>query len=139
VIHKPKMLILDEPTSGVDPLSRDIFWEFLIDLARKEEVTIFVSTHFMNEGERCDRISLMHQGKVLLTNTPQNIIASKYKNNLEEAFIEYLNEEMTDANISYKEIKQEQSSQKYQNGFFSMVRFWGYAYREYLELIRDPI
>ncbi|MDD2640236.1 MAG: ribosome-associated ATPase/putative transporter RbbA [Arcobacteraceae bacterium] len=139
VIHKPKMLILDEPTSGVDPLSRDIFWEFLIDLARKEEVTIFVSTHFMNEGERCDRISLMHQGKVLVTNTPQNIIASKYKNNLEEAFIEYLNEEMTDANISYKEIKQEQSSQKYQNSFFSMVRFWGYAYREYLELIRDPI
>jgi ribosome-dependent ATPase len=139
VIHKPKMLILDEPTSGVDPISRDIFWEFLIDLARKDEVTIFISTHFMNEGERCDRISLMHQGKVLVTNSPENLIHCKNKANLEEAFIEYLNEEMTDVNISYREIKQEQSSQKHQNNLFSFVRFWGYAYREYLELIRDPI
>jgi ribosome-dependent ATPase len=93
----------------------------------------------MNEGERCDRISLMHQGKVLVTNSPENLIHCKNKANLEEAFIEYLNEEMTDVNISYREIKQEQSSQKHQNNLFSFVRFWGYAYREYLELIRDPI
>ena len=62
IVHEPEMLILDEPTSGVDPLARDRFWELLIDLARNQGVTIFVSTHFMNEAERCDRISLMELG-----------------------------------------------------------------------------
>ena len=67
IVHEPDMLILDEPTSGVDPLARDRFWELLIDLSRNEGVTIFVSTHFMNEAERCDRISLMDSGHVLAT------------------------------------------------------------------------
>ena len=70
VLHEPEILILDEPTSGVDPVARDGFWELLIDLSRKQGVTIFVSTHFMNEAERCDRISLMHAGRVLATDTP---------------------------------------------------------------------
>src|SRR5262249_6970321 len=65
VLHQPPMLILDEPTSGVDPVARDAFWRTLIDLSRNDGVTIFLSTHFMNEAERCDRISLMHQGRVL--------------------------------------------------------------------------
>ena len=68
------MLILDEPTSGVDPLARDRFWELLIDLSRNEGVTIFVSTHFMNEAERCDRISLMDAGRVLATGTPAELV-----------------------------------------------------------------
>ena len=62
VLHEPDMLLLDEPTSGVDPVARDEFWELLIDLSRRQGVTIFVSTHFMNEALRCDRISLMHAG-----------------------------------------------------------------------------
>jgi ribosome-dependent ATPase len=70
IVHEPEMLILDEPTSGVDPLARDRFWELLIDLSRNQGVTIFVSTHFMNEAERCDRISLMDSGRVLATDTP---------------------------------------------------------------------
>ena len=65
VLHQPEVLILDEPTSGVDPVARDGFWRYLISLSRDEGVTIFVSTHFMNEAERCDRISLMNAGKVL--------------------------------------------------------------------------
>ncbi|HYB89538.1 MAG TPA: ATP-binding cassette domain-containing protein, partial [Candidatus Binataceae bacterium] len=65
VIHEPEMLILDEPTSGVDPVARDGFWELLIRLSRENGVTIFLSTHFMNEAERCDRMSMMHAGKVL--------------------------------------------------------------------------
>src|SRR5215471_21391930 len=70
VLHHPAMLILDEPTSGVDPVARDAFWRTLIDLSRDDGVTIFLSTHFMNEAERCDRISLMHAGKVLAVGQP---------------------------------------------------------------------
>jgi ribosome-dependent ATPase len=70
VIHSPDILILDEPTSGVDPVNRDSFWELLIDLSRREGVTIFITTHFMNEGMRCDRISLMNAGKVLVQDHP---------------------------------------------------------------------
>ena len=67
MIHKPDMLILDEPTSGVDPIARDQFWQLMIDLSRNDKVTVFISTHFMNEAERCDRISLMHAGRVLVS------------------------------------------------------------------------
>ena len=73
VIHGPEMLILDEPTSGVDPVARDRFWELLVDLSRNRGVTIFVSTHFMNEAERCDRICLMHAGRVLAQGAPAEL------------------------------------------------------------------
>ena len=76
MIHGPEMLILDEPTSGVDPVARDAFWQIMIDLARRDKVTIFISTHFMNEAERCDRISLMHAGRVLVSDTPAALIAT---------------------------------------------------------------
>ena len=77
VLHEPQILILDEPTSGVDPVARDSFWELLIDLSRKQGVTIFVTTHFMNEGMRCDRISLMNAGKVLACDAPQKLIEAR--------------------------------------------------------------
>ena len=92
IVHEPEMLILDEPTSGVDPLARDRFWELLIDLSRNEGVTIFVSTHFMNEAERCDRISLMDSGHVLATATPAGLVEARGAATLEEAFISYLEE-----------------------------------------------
>ncbi|MCK9337597.1 MAG: ribosome-associated ATPase/putative transporter RbbA [Arcobacteraceae bacterium] len=139
VIHKPKMLILDEPTSGVDPISRDIFWEFLIRLSREDGVTIFVSTHFMNEGERCDRISLMHQGKVLISNPPKEIIHSKAKDNLEEAFVEYLYEAIGEKQQKKQVLTINQNPHKKTNDIFSLLRFFGYAYKESLELIRDPV
>ncbi|MCQ0989332.1 ribosome-associated ATPase/putative transporter RbbA [Jiella marina] len=90
LIHRPEMLILDEPTSGVDPVARDGFWRILIDLARKDGVTIFISTHFMNEAERCDRVSLMHAGRVLVTADQRTLPASRGVATLEEAFIGYL-------------------------------------------------
>jgi len=138
VLHKPKMLILDEPTSGVDPISRDQFWYFLLDLAHNDGVTIFISTHFMNEGERCDRISLMHQGKVLASDTPAKLIESKQKQNLEDAFVAYLHEasqKQTQAQelLAYEKVEIK-SSQK-----FSFQRFFAYAKRESIELLRDPV
>jgi ABC-type multidrug transport system ATPase subunit len=78
VVHEPDLLILDEPTSGVDPLALDAFWELLIDLSRRRGVTIFVSTHFMNEAERCDRIAMMHAGRVLAIGTPAELVAKNW-------------------------------------------------------------
>jgi ribosome-dependent ATPase len=92
MIHQPEMLILDEPTSGVDPMARDGFWRIMIDLARQENVTIFISTHFMNEAERCDRISLMHAGRVLVSDKPAAVVARRGARSLEEAFISHLEE-----------------------------------------------
>lgn len=89
-LHRPEVLILDEPTSGVDPEARDMFWQKLIELSREEKVTIFISTHFMNEASRCDRISFMHQGRVLDVGTPPELTRNKKAENLEEAFVQYL-------------------------------------------------
>ena len=92
-LHSPEVLILDEPTSGVDPAARDMFWRTLLQLSRRDRITIFVSTHFMNEVERCDRISLMHQGRVLAVGTPAELVARSGRPNMEEAFIHYLEED----------------------------------------------
>ena len=92
IVHEPEILILDEPTSGVDPLARDRFWEALIDLSRKQGVTIFVSTHFMNEAARCDRIALMDSGRVLATGAPAELVKARNAATLEDAFISYLEE-----------------------------------------------
>jgi ribosome-dependent ATPase len=89
-LHGPEVLILDEPTSGVDPAARDLFWRQLIQLSRQEQVTIFVSTHFMNEAERCDRISLMHRGRVLAVGAPETLRQQQQAPTLEEAFVHYL-------------------------------------------------
>ncbi|MDO4907955.1 ABC transporter ATP-binding protein/permease [Neisseria sp.] len=92
-LHHPEVLILDEPTSGVDPAARDMFWRTLLKLSRQDKITIFVSTHFMNEAERCDRISFMHKGRVLAVGTPAELVAQYRAPNLEEAFVQYLVED----------------------------------------------
>lgn len=89
-LHRPEVLILDEPTSGVDPAARDLFWQRLASLSRQEGVTIFVSTHFMNEAARCDRISLMHRGRVLVVGAPQALADARGGGDLERAFIAWL-------------------------------------------------
>ena len=92
VLHRPDVLILDEPTSGVDPVARDHFWALIVDLSRKDGVTIFITTHFMNEAQRCDRISLMHAGRILASDTPAALTAARGCARLEDAFIAYLEE-----------------------------------------------
>ena len=89
-LHRPEVLILDEPTSGVDPAARDMFWRHLLKLSRQDKITIFVSTHFMNEAGRCDRISFMHKGRVLAVGTPQELVQRRHAPDLEEAFVRYL-------------------------------------------------
>ena len=89
-LHHPEVLILDEPTSGVDPAARDMFWRHLLKLSREDKITIFVSTHFMNEAARCDRISFMHKGRVLAVGKPAELAARQNAPDLEEAFVQYL-------------------------------------------------
>ena len=136
VVHQPEILILDEPTSGVDPVARDGFWELLIELSRKDRVTIFISTHFMNEGERCDRISLMHAGRVLVSDTPEGLILTRGAANLEEAFIGYPKKqaEATQKEVVEKPQRQCLPHQEPQElivaGTFSPMRLFAYTHRE---------
>ena len=143
VIHKPRILILDEPTSGVDPVARDVFWEMIIELSRRDKVTIFVTTHFMNEAERCDRISLMHAGCSLACDTPANIVRARRAKTLEEAFIGYLEDADPGANavneISAEEAVTETGKGPEKQSFFSFSRWYSCCWRETLELLRDPI
>src|SRR5580693_4672597 len=144
VLHEPSILILDEPTSGVDPIARDAFWRTLIDLSRDDGVTIFVTTHFMNEAERCDRISLMHAGKVLAVGAPMELVKERGSDSLEDTFVGYLADAAgidrskkveappPDAAPSEAEATRPQRR-------FDVGRLWAYARREAVELLRDPI
>ncbi len=141
IVHKPDLLILDEPTSGVDPMARDRFWELLIDLSRNQGMTIFVSTHFMNEAARCDRLSLMHEGRVLATDAPEGLVKNRGAENLEQAFIGYLEEAMPPAPAEKDQSEIESVNLRLRGGaaFFSFRRLFAYTIRESLELLRDPI
>ena len=143
VIHKPEILILDEPTSGVDPVARDMFWALLVKLSREDGVTIVISTHFMNEAERCDRMSLMHAGKVLVSGAPQALRQQRGKATLEEAFIDCLRE-ASGPDDSAPEVDTAPAPTTTANApvkvpRFSLRRLLSYTRRETMELRRDPV
>ena len=149
MVHKPELLILDEPTSGVDPVARDAFWRLLIELSRRDRVTVFISTHFMNEAERCDRMSMMHAGKVLDSDVPARLVEKRGAKTLEEAFIGYLLEAEggTAAPPSQPEADNHEEPPSavpaehrgHRAGGFSLQRMFSYLWRETLELQRDPV
>ena len=144
VVHQPELLILDEPTSGVDPIARDRFWELLVDLSRNQGVTIFVSTHFMNEAARCDRIALMDSGRVLATGPPADLVAAQECADLEDAFIAYLEksgsrEHETGSGVIESGCDLETPALRMRHAGISLGRLFAYSRREALELLRDPI
>ncbi|HEX4738782.1 MAG TPA: ribosome-associated ATPase/putative transporter RbbA [Allosphingosinicella sp.] len=146
VLHEPEVLILDEPTSGVDPVARDGFWELLIRLSRDEGVTIFLSTHFMNEAERCDRMSMMHRGKVLAQGPPAELVRDRNAPNLEAAFIGYLEDEAAKEERAPAEQTRQAVAEppkgeerRTEPGKFSVARVWAFARREAIELRHDTV
>ena len=158
MIHHPEMLILDEPTSGVDPVARDGFWEILLELSRRDQVTIFVSTHFMNEAERCDRISLMNAGRVLVSDAPRAVVEKSGAATLEDAFIAYLEEatgvkgqppssskpavsstRAVSASTRAPEQGLSEAQEANPRSGFDFGRMFSYTRRESLELRRDPM
>ena len=146
MVHKPELLILDEPTSGVDPIARDNFWRLMIELSRRDGVTIFISTHFMNEAARCDRISLMHAGRVLASDTPQAIVAAHGAQTLEQAFIDCLVQagggaaDAAQSPLAAAATPPAKAAQPREPAWRrSLRRLYSYAWRESLELQRDPV
>ena len=156
-LHQPEILILDEPTSGVDPAARDRFWRFLVEMSRRDGVTIFISTHFMNEAERCDRISLMHAGRVLAIGSPEELRLSRNAASLEDTFISYLQptsaptpaapaDDLAPSDSAFASIVTEDvpappaaPASAHTSLVSSLRRIWAFAHREAVELFRDPI
>ena len=142
-LHAPEVLILDEPTSGVDPAARDMFWRHLVRLSREQRVTIFVSTHFMNEAQRCDRISFMHRGRVLAVGTPDELRQHQRSDTLEDAFISYLEQEDPEQKTNTAtprdagELAQQDVDIAARGARAWLRRTWAFALREAIELLRD--
>ncbi|OQC16648.1 MAG: putative ABC transporter ATP-binding protein YbhF [Lentisphaerae bacterium ADurb.Bin082] len=149
VIHRPQIVILDEPTSGVDPVARDSFWELIIEISRRDQVTVFITTHFMNEAARCDRISLMHAGRSLACDTPEALTAARSAATLEDAFVGYLEEADSGAADAAEAAAsgaaagpgdgKEKKKSYFREHVFDFGRFYTYFWRELLELRRDRI
>ena len=136
VIHRPRILILDEPTSGVDPEARDAFWALLLELSRNDGVTIFVSTHFMGEAERCDRVSFMHAGRVLANGTPNQLIEAEQASNLEAAFISILEAAEPPTPVTAPDVK---AAKPKSSAWSGLTRSLAYARRETTEVLRDKV
>ncbi len=152
MVHEPELLILDEPTSGVDPIARDSFWALMIELSRRDRVTIFISTHFMNEAERCDRISFMHAGRVLVSDAPAELKRRRGVTTLEDAFIAYLVDAGAESPLKTLAAPAAPSRRRgdehaierdkaipSRRSPFSVRRALSYSLREALELRRDPV
>lgn len=105
LIHKPSLLVLDEPTAGVDPVARRVFWELIFKLAN-QGITVLVTTHYMDEAESCDRVAFVLGGAVIAEGTPAELIEANGVERLEDVFIRYV-EKSTGTNVesSFKALR----------------------------------
>jgi ribosome-dependent ATPase len=151
-LHNPKILVLDEPTSGVDPIAREVFWQHIYRLSRDENVTVFITTHYMNEAEKCDRVSLMYGGKILTIGSPDEICQKKNVHNLDSAFISYLEDERAVNEAALPQVKSDEieldiSMDKFDYIVDGLSKHFGYDVgyvwaiirREFVELSHDKM
>jgi len=106
MLHRPRVLFLDEPTIGLDPLARQAVWEHIEQLRRNYNTTILLTTHFMEEADSlCTRVAIMHLGKVAAIGTPADLKASLGGNGttLNDVFIHYAGDSLEDSGGSYRE------------------------------------
>ncbi len=141
-IHQPEVLILDEPTSGVDPVARDAFWRLLGELSRQQGVTILVSTHYLAEATRCDRVALMNAGRILVCAAPEELTRRRGAESLEAAFAAHIRE---DAAAGGEGPAPEHLAPlaptarvRPRGGVIHAGRLWALAHREMLQVWRDP-
>ena len=99
MLHEPPVLFLDEPTSGVDPISRRLFWRLIYDLAGKG-VTVFVTTHYMDEAEYCDRIGLIYRGELIALGTPEALKNEQMRDEILETQIERITPSLEDVFVA---------------------------------------
>src|SRR5919202_1934735 len=83
LMHSPRVLFLDEPTIGLDPQTRSSIWRYIGELKEREEITIFMTTHYMDEAEFCDRIAIMDHGEIIVLDTPEALKASVGKDRVQ--------------------------------------------------------
>lgn len=93
VLHEPKIVFLDEPTGGVDPITRRQFWEMIYETAARG-ITVFVTTHYMDEAEYCDRVSIMSEGKIVALDTPEQLKKQYGAESVEDVFIKIARPQM---------------------------------------------
>jgi ABC-2 type transport system ATP-binding protein len=93
MIHRPRIIFLDEPTSGVDPISRRNFWKLIYRLCHEEKVTTIVTTHYLDEAEYCHNLLLIYGGRIIAQETPQNLKDKFAGLTLEEIFIKLILDE----------------------------------------------
>jgi len=111
-MHSPKILFLDEPTTGLDPQTRKYIWDYIIELSQKERITVFLTTHYMDEAEICQRVGIIDHGKIVDLDTP-DALKNKYNvSSLNDVFLE----------ATGRDIREEESDEKEQLGQFLRAR-----------------
>lgn len=145
-IHRPRILVLDEPTSGVDPVARDRFWQYIMELSRGHGTTVFVSTHYLDEALRCDRVALMNEGRMLACEAPRRLMERVGARTMDEAFIAYISGDLErsggEAPRGHGPELPAGEDGPGRDGasarYFSLQRLAAVVWREGLEVVRDP-
>jgi len=103
LMHRPKILFLDEPTIGLDPQTRQYIWDYLLNLSREEEITMFLTTHYMDEAEICQRVAIIDYGKIIALDSPHQLKNEFSLGSLNEVFLRLTNHGIRDEEVSGRE------------------------------------
>jgi len=103
LLHYPKVLFLDEPTLGLDPQTRNHIWNYIKELREKERLTLFLTTHYMEEADPCDRIAIMDEGRIVALDTPAALKQRVGCDTLDDVFVKLIGHEIREENASGKD------------------------------------